>query len=67
MNIEDEVAFTVRIPQELRDKIDEQRKVEHRSRNAQIIHILTQYFSQQDDRRERAFKALQGPSQSEPQ
>ncbi|AJD82911.1 Arc-like DNA binding domain protein [Achromobacter phage JWF] len=34
-------AFTLRIPRSLKDQIDTRAKLQHRTRNAEIIHLLS--------------------------
>ena len=62
MTVHDETAFTLRIPSQLCDIIDEQRKILRRSRNAQILYILETYFETQARNREQVIRELPDPS-----
>ncbi len=44
-----ETIFTLRMPNELRDKVDADAKIEHRSRHAQILKILRDHYAQQPE------------------
>lgn len=51
-------SFTVRLPERLLKRIEEQARVLRRSRNAQITHMLEQTLDRQDQTYEDALKVL---------